>query len=73
MNETYDVYQDAAGEWRWRLMAANAKIIADSGEGYSRRRDCIRAIKLVMVISQTPLVRVGDPAPIWVKYSRGVM
>jgi uncharacterized protein YegP (UPF0339 family) len=38
------VYQDRAGEWRWRLLAANNRIVADSGEGYTRMRDCERAI-----------------------------
>jgi uncharacterized protein YegP (UPF0339 family) len=31
---TYVYYKDAKGEWRWRLVAANGRIIADSGEGY---------------------------------------
>lgn len=43
-----DVYQDAAGEWRWKLVAANGRIMADSGEGYTRRRDAYRALATVM-------------------------
>lgn len=43
----YWVYQDAAGEWRWQLRAANHQIIADSGEGYRKRQDCLHAITLV--------------------------
>lgn len=39
------VYQDRAGEWRWRMLAANGRTVADSGEGYSRERDARRAIK----------------------------
>lgn len=35
------VYRDAAGEWRWSRVAANGTIVADSGEGYVRRIDCI--------------------------------
>jgi uncharacterized protein YegP (UPF0339 family) len=34
----FQIYQDSAKEWRWRLKAAN--IIADSGEGYSGERAC---------------------------------
>src|SRR5262245_33554630 len=30
-------YKDKRGEWRWRLMAKNGKIVADSGEGYKRK------------------------------------
>ncbi len=31
--------------WRWRLRASNSKIIADSGESYTRRRNAVRAAK----------------------------
>ncbi len=43
----YRIYRDSIGQWRWRLVAANGRIVADSGEGYVRRRDCLRGIKLV--------------------------
>lgn len=43
----YVMYKDNKGEWRWRLWAANHKdIIADSGEGYVNRADCVRGIEL---------------------------
>lgn len=29
-------YQDLKGEWRWRFIASNGRIIAESGEGYKR-------------------------------------
>ena len=38
----YFVYQDAAGGWRWRLQAANNRIIANAGEGYQNKADCQR-------------------------------
>ena len=44
---TFQVYKDAAGEWRWRLLAGNERIIADSGEGYQHRQDCLHGIELV--------------------------
>ena len=44
---TFRVYEDSAGEWRWRLVAGNDRIIADSGEGYRDKRDCLHAIELV--------------------------
>ena len=37
------VYQDKAGEWRWRRVAPNGEIIADSAEGYTRLSDAERA------------------------------
>jgi uncharacterized protein YegP (UPF0339 family) len=31
----YEVFEDEAGEWRWRLQAANGEIVAQS-EGYGK-------------------------------------
>jgi len=31
---TFELFQDRAEEWRWRLRHDNGNIIADSGEGY---------------------------------------
>lgn len=39
----FDVYQDAARLWRWRFIAPNGRIMADSGEGYSTRAKAWRA------------------------------
>ena len=44
---TFQVFADAKGEWRWRLVAANGKRIASSGEGYKSRKHCLAAIELV--------------------------
>jgi uncharacterized protein YegP (UPF0339 family) len=41
------VFKDSAGEWRWQLRATNNRIIADSGEGYQDKRDCLHGIELV--------------------------
>jgi uncharacterized protein YegP (UPF0339 family) len=43
----FQVYEDAAGEWRWRLVAGNERVIAESGEGYRDRKDCLHGIELV--------------------------
>lgn len=43
----FELYRDAAGEWRWRLRVQNGNIIAESGEGYVNRHDCEHAIDLV--------------------------
>ncbi|WP_335999396.1 YegP family protein [Halorientalis halophila] len=40
----FEVYLDAGGEWRWRLVHRNGEILADGGEGYSRRNDANRAV-----------------------------
>lgn len=41
-------YEDASGEWRWRLRAANGQIIATSGEGYVTESNADRAIDTVI-------------------------
>lgn len=40
-------YKDKAGQWRWRFLANNNKIIADSAEGYHNKADCLSAIEIV--------------------------
>ena len=52
----YEVYKDAAGEWRWRLRAANHEIIATSGEGYKNKADCLHGIDLVKSSAAAPVV-----------------
>jgi uncharacterized protein YegP (UPF0339 family) len=51
----FHVYKDAAGEWRWRLIAGNKQIVADSGEGYEHRRDCLHGIELVKGSKDAPV------------------
>ncbi|TQQ79000.1 DUF1508 domain-containing protein [Halonotius roseus] len=40
----FEVYTDNAEQWRWRLVHKNGNILADSGEGYTRRNDANRAV-----------------------------
>jgi len=51
----FHVYKDNAGEWRWNLKAANGRIIADSGEGYKDRADCLHGIELVKSLKDAPV------------------
>lgn len=44
---SFVVYIDTAGEFRWYLLAENGRKIADSGEGYRVRQDCEEAIHIV--------------------------
>lgn len=39
-----EVYRDKGGQWRWRLVAINGNIIANSGEGYKNKLDCVEMI-----------------------------
>jgi len=44
----FEIYEDAAEEWRWRLRHRNGNIVADSGEGYSSRsaaEDGVNSVK----------------------------
>jgi uncharacterized protein YegP (UPF0339 family) len=41
------VYEDKPGEWRWTFIAGNGRKIADSGEGYHNKADCLKAIALL--------------------------
>lgn len=43
----YTIYRDVNNQWRWRLQTANYRIIANSGEGYYNKADCLGAINLV--------------------------
>lgn len=40
---TLTIYTDTAGEHRWRLVAANGRIVADSAEGYATASNARRA------------------------------
>ena len=51
----YWVYIDRAGEWRWRLVTDNHRTIADSGEGYRNKTDCLHAINLVKSSQNAPV------------------
>ncbi len=43
MSNRVDFYRDQHAEWRWRIIAENGNILADSGEGYRNRADCEHA------------------------------
>ena len=55
-----EIYRDANREWRWRLRAANGRIVADSGEGYRCRASVRRAASRVqtMLTGDLPVVEV---------------
>lgn len=42
---TIEVYRDRKLEFRWRMIHRNGNVIADSGESYIRKVDCVRACK----------------------------
>jgi len=59
---TFVIYMDQKGEWRWRLWAANRRVVADSGEGYVALRDCEDAVRLIQQYAPTAQVQVKRAA-----------
>jgi uncharacterized protein len=53
----FEMYENATGDWRWRVRANNNRLIAWSGESYSDKVDCLHAIDLVKTAP------IHDPVP----------
>lgn len=43
----FERYEDAAEEWRWRLVHQNGNVIADSGEGYASKQKATQGLESV--------------------------
>ncbi|MFC7047181.1 HVO_2922 family protein [Halobacteriaceae archaeon GCM10025711] len=56
----FELYQDRAAEWRWRLVASNGNIIADSAEGYASKQGAERGIQSVKDSAPGADVRLQD-------------
>jgi uncharacterized protein YegP (UPF0339 family) len=50
------IYKDRNKQFRWRLVAKNGNIIADSGESYTRRRSIRKSIILLCDAAMAPVV-----------------
>lgn len=44
---TFEVYRDAAEQWRWRLVHDNGNLIAEGGQGYTTKRRAVDGIESV--------------------------
>lgn len=40
----FEFYLDQTGEWRWTLIGADNRELANSGEGYRNPMACLRAV-----------------------------
>jgi uncharacterized protein YegP (UPF0339 family) len=64
---TFEVYEDKAGEWRWRLVHDNGNIIADGGQGYASKERALGGIESVKQnapgapIEEVQRRELGDP------------
>ncbi|MGH9799852.1 MAG: YegP family protein [Blastocatellia bacterium] len=56
----FEIYQDAAGDFRWRFQANNGKVLAVSDEGYLNRANCEHAI--ILIKREAVLASVTDAA-----------
>jgi uncharacterized protein YegP (UPF0339 family) len=52
---TFDVYQDKAKEYRWRLKAKNSKILATAGDSYKSKADAEHGVELVKSAGKAPV------------------
>jgi len=43
----FHLYKDKSGQFRWYFEAANGKKLADSGESYFNRQDCVDAMLIL--------------------------
>lgn len=55
MSAYYEIYKDRSNNWRWRYVSSNGRIIADSGEAYVNKSDCLAGITLVKGSSSAPV------------------
>lgn len=46
-NLKFEVYRDSRDAFRWRLKAANGRIMATSSEGYTAKANCRSAIETI--------------------------
>lgn len=44
----FELFEDRAGEWRWRLVHRNGNVVATSGEGYTRKHNALKGLRSVM-------------------------
>lgn len=52
------IYRDPEGYWRWYLLGAHHRRVAESGEGYFTVQECRDAIELVKGSGSAPVHKV---------------
>jgi uncharacterized protein YegP (UPF0339 family) len=56
----FDVYKDAGGSWRWRLLSDNNRKVASSGEAFSSRSAARRAAARLKELAPTATLPVEN-------------
>lgn len=57
MEHHFVLYRDKAGEHRWKLVASNGRIVADSGEGYKTKTGARHAAEALKGKAGTATIR----------------
>ena len=50
--------EEVSRQWRWRLKAGNGRIVADCGEGYHNRKECLAGLRLATSVRAFVAARV---------------
>lgn len=58
--DTLELYREQGGDYRWRYVASNGDTLADSGEGYRRKRAALKGAGRALGLVADP----GSDAPI---------
>lgn len=54
--DTVTVYRDKTGDWRWRRVAANGRVVATSGEGYRNRTHAEKMARKINLFTKVKVV-----------------
>jgi uncharacterized protein YegP (UPF0339 family) len=63
----FDAYEDLVGKWRWRLLGADGRTVATSGESFDSHWHALRAAENVRGVASGAQIRstpgdgVNDP------------
>lgn len=60
MAAKFELYKDAKGEYRWRLVASNGQTIATAGEGYKAKDSALAGIESVK--KNAPTAKIEEKA-----------
>ena len=53
----FEIYEDFQQEWRWRMIADNGRIMADSAEGYDSASNAHRAVDRFLKIARKATIQ----------------
>ncbi len=55
----YEVFKDKTGEWRWRLVANNGEVVAQS-EAYTTKESALRGAETAAAVSEMARQEASD-------------